>query len=146
MHLSLSLFLASLWAHPKPPPTLIPACISVPGKKKTQSHKHARLGQSWFHNHPMTALLYSSISFFLSFCLFCTFFLSCLSFTPPSPLSALQSSILYHTLPCLSFSSYVLYLHTLSPTLEGPAVPLNFTSPALLAFPSPFLLIWTFSF
>lgn len=109
-NISLYVFLSSLWAHPKPPPSLIPACILMPGKKrKTRSHKHARLGQSWFHNHSMTSLFPHPPSLSLSVCLslyfsvlsssfFALFLSSCCS-----PLSANQS-VFY--LALLTFSIF----------------------------------------
>lgn len=122
--ISQSLF--SLCAHPKPPPSLIPACISVLGKKRqTQSHKHARLGQSWFHNHSMTSLLSPSFSFSFPFCLSHSFSLSLLQplllilllSTFCRPICPLFGFALFSNVPYPPLSFYVLYLHTLSPTL-----------------------------
>lgn len=116
------------WALPKPPPSLIPARILMPpgggGNKKgrkTQSHKHGRLGQSWFHNHSVASFLSPSFPPSVS---------SLLTPCPhllPSHLSPLSTSC---TPICLLFSFaplfnllypplafYVLYLHTFSPTL-----------------------------
>lgn len=101
-------------------------------KKGKHSHKHARLGQSWFHNHSVTSLLsfffflFPFLSLSLLFSLLCALLYS-LSFPPaPSPshlsiflqtnLSLIWLRSLFQSCPSPA-PFYVLYLHTLSPTL-----------------------------
>ena len=70
-------------------------------------------------------------------------FLSFLHLSSPSSLHADLSPLgfaLFSNLPYFFLQFYVLYLHTLLPTLWGPTAPLNFTSPPLLVYALPLFL------
>lgn len=66
--------------------------------------------------------------------------LSSLRLRSPSSLQPNLSPLWLCSLFQSLLSFYVLYLHTLLPTLWGPTVPLNFTSPSLLVYALPLFL------
>lgn len=85
-------------------------------KRKTLSYKHARLGQSWFHNHPVTSLLFSSFSFSFPFCLSLPLFLfSALCFCPLSFLHLPTLHFLHTNLSSILF--HAPFQSSLSPLL-----------------------------